>query len=122
MGTLAALHDLAPEQAFRADVCLAEAFGNIVSYAYADHSEHWVTIDAEIQRDTLSLRIEDDGRPFDPLQLPPRPQPTCLDDAPIGGLGIHLIRTMADEIGYERQGNHNHLLMTFRKRAAGSGQ
>lgn len=115
-----ATHGLSGDLAFRLDVCLVEAVGNVIAYAFDDPQGHNVAIRIELQGQDLAVAIEDDGRPFDPLLMEAPDIPTRLEDAPIGGLGIHLIRTMADEVRYERQDGRNRLLMAFRDRSARS--
>lgn len=117
-----AAHGLSGDLAFRLDVCVSEAVGNIIAYAFDDPAGHTVAVAAERLGDALTVAIEDDGRPFDPLQVSPPEIPASLEDAPIGGLGIHLIRTMADEVRYERQGGRNRLWMAFRERSAATRQ
>lgn len=104
--------------AFRLDVCLTEAIGNIIAYAFDDPLGHCVSVRADLDDHGLVVAVEDDGPPFDPLQVAAPVLSTRLEDAPIGGLGIYLIRTMADEVGYERQNGRNRLLMAFRDRPA----
>jgi len=57
----------------------------------------------------LHLWFEDDGPPFDPLSLMAPDTAAELDQRDIGGLGIHLVRTLAREIRYERAGPHNRI-------------
>jgi serine/threonine-protein kinase RsbW len=57
----------------------------------------------------LHLWFEDDGPPFDPLSLTAPDTAADLDHRDIGGLGIHLVRTLAREIRYERVGPHNRI-------------
>ena len=57
------------------------------------------------------LEVEDDGKPFDPLQAPPPDLTLPLEKRPIGGLGIHLIRNLMDEVTYARVGGRNVLKM-----------
>jgi anti-sigma regulatory factor (Ser/Thr protein kinase) len=65
-----------------------------------------------VDEEDLTLVVEDDGRPFDPLRDAP-----CPDlDSPLelrreGGLGLHLVRHMADETVYERVGQANRVRM-----------
>ena len=48
-----------------------------------------------------SIEIVDDGPRFDPLEDAPLPDPDApLEDRPVGGLGVHLVRTMMDEMTY----------------------
>ena len=64
----------------------------------------------------LIIRIEDTGVPFDPDAVE---DPDTIDDIenrPVGGLGIHLIKRLMDEILYERCGNKN--VLTLKKNIA----
>jgi anti-sigma regulatory factor (Ser/Thr protein kinase) len=61
--------------------------------------------------DSVAVEVEDDGRPFDPLQVPPPDLTLSLEQRPIGGLGIHLIRNLMDEVSYARRDGRNVLKM-----------
>lgn len=119
---VAAAHNLSADITFRLDVCLVEAAANVIAYAFDDPNGRGMVIQVEFRGECLSVTIEDDGRPFDPLQVEPPHIPQRLEDAPIGGLGIHLIRTMADAVGYQRQDGRNRLLLAFHDRSAQSSQ
>jgi serine/threonine-protein kinase RsbW len=60
------------------------------------------------------VEVEDDGRPFDPLLVPPPDLTLPLERRPIGGLGIHLIRSLMDEVAYARHDGRNVLKMAKR--------
>ena len=66
--------------------------------------------------DTLTIEIIDDGRPFDPLSdTPPPVLEGSIEDRPIGGLGVHLVRELMDELHYRREQGRNHLILATRK-------
>ncbi len=85
------------------DLCANEAVANIILNAYQDHNSHEIHLCLERkQGDVVCLTIQDDGIAFNPFEtLPPVPFDT-LENAKIGGLGIHLIRTIMDECNYLR--------------------
>jgi serine/threonine-protein kinase RsbW len=66
----------------------------------------------EFRNGALTATVSDDGRPFDPLSQPSPDIHAPLEDRTIGGLGIHLIRSMMDAVEYRRADGRNHL--TFR--------
>jgi anti-sigma regulatory factor (Ser/Thr protein kinase) len=69
---------------------------------------------------TLVARIEDNGSAFDPTQVPPPRVPASLDEAKVGDIGIHLMRSFASGIHYERRDGTNRLTMRFAQKHSGS--
>lgn len=98
---------MAEELIFNFDLCANEAVTNIVSYAYPECGVHEILLRLSLQDASVTLEIEDDGMPFDPLARPPHVQPESLEQAAIGGLGIDLIRSIMDECHYARQHDRN---------------
>ena len=93
--------------AFDFDLCANEAVANIISYGYPEGGVHEIELRFFRNGDSLCLEIEDDGIPFDPTAAPLPHQPECLARAPIGGLGIGLIRKTMHECRYARRDGHN---------------
>ncbi len=64
-----------------------------------------VTIEVTVRRETWGTGIEyrDNGLAFDPFSVPPYDLDLPVEQRPIGGLGIHLIRKMSDHIAYGRR-------------------
>lgn len=91
-----------------------EVFSNIMKYGFAGGDRR--SIECEIRRDddAIVLVIGDDGVPFNPLDHP-TPDPTLpLDERPIGGLGVHLVRRLFDGMQYRRVGGRNVLTLRLR--------
>ncbi len=107
-------HHLPPAAVQAADLALEEHLTNVMNYAYDDGREHKILVRLEAGAADLVIEVEDDGRPFDPTQVPKVDTSLPLEQKPIGGLGIHLIRGCMDEIRYERRGNQNVLRMVKR--------
>jgi anti-sigma regulatory factor (Ser/Thr protein kinase) len=57
----------------------------------------------------LDVEVVDSGRPFDPTDALDRSSPKSLESAPIGGLGLNLLRSLASKITYRHDGDHNRL-------------
>jgi anti-sigma regulatory factor (Ser/Thr protein kinase) len=64
-------------------------------------------------RDRFCLEVIDEAAPFDPLGIAPPNLTPALGDRPIGGLGIHLVRSLADEITYGREAGRNVVTVCF---------
>jgi anti-sigma regulatory factor (Ser/Thr protein kinase) len=59
----------------------------------------------------ISVLFEDSGRPFDPLSLPNPDLHASVEDRPVGGLGVHLVRALMDDLAYARADGRNRLRM-----------
>ena len=101
------------------DIALAleELLMNVVEHAYGDDQGRSILLALAWHDDTLTAVVEDSGRPFDPTAAPPPDLDAALDDRPIGGLGVHLARSVVDEMRYERAGDINRV--TLSKSAGG---
>lgn len=85
--------------------------GNIIQHTPID-AERIVEIVLERLSDAISMTVIDSGDRFNPLEFSSPAQPSSLESASIGGLGIPLMRVSADEILYNRDNGQN--LLTFR--------
>ena len=90
------------------NICLDELLTNIVSYGFKDDLEHRIKFTFNVDSNLLIISIEDDGIPFNPLEKDPE-IPVDVDNAKIGGLGIHIIKKLMDDICYERKQGKNKL-------------
>ncbi|HPZ42565.1 MAG TPA: SpoIIE family protein phosphatase [Bacillota bacterium] len=107
-------NQLPPDVIFNLNLSLEEIFVNIVSYGYEDENEHFVKISMSLVDNELVVKVEDDGREFNPLELPEPDLEQKLEERPIGGLGIHLVRNLMDELDYKR--THNKNILTMKKK------
>ena len=111
VATFCAACHLGEGMAYRASLALEEVVCNIISYAYSDAAEHLIEIAMAVHGDELVLQVSDDGRPFNPLDVVPPDLDVPIEERPVGGLGIHLVRQFMDEVAYERVAGHNVLRM-----------
>ncbi|MGV6848249.1 MAG: ATP-binding protein [Marinibacterium sp.] len=100
----------------RVEIALAEILNNIVEHAYAGTENGEVMICAWIDRSMLHLEVRDDGAPMPNLAIPRgglQDLTVARDDLPEGGFGWMLIRTLARDLTYERNGATNILRVEF---------
>jgi anti-sigma regulatory factor (Ser/Thr protein kinase) len=102
---------LGPQVLRDLDLALEEVLANIIAYGYSDEREHRITVSLEVRSGEIRVEVEDDGRPFNPLDAPEPDTTQHPDERPVGGLGIHLVRQLMDGLEYRRQGDRNHLTM-----------
>ena len=92
------------------DLLLEELFVNIARYAYPKDVQGLVHISWAVPRPgVLAIEIADLGAPFNPLSREDPNMTAPLEDRPIGGLGIYLVRRMATALEYCRDGDWNRL-------------
>lgn len=106
-----------PALAYQVNLVIEEVGVNVVSYAYADDAEtHSFAISVASEPDAVTIEVVDGGRPFDPLKDAPLPDlESDVDERPIGGLGVHFVREMMDEVRYRREDGKNCLTMVKRR-------
>jgi serine/threonine-protein kinase RsbW len=105
--------DLAADTSFAIQLCLEEAVANIIMHGSAKDDLSEITIEVERNGGTLVARIEDTCCEFDPAQVPAPSLASSLEEAKVGGFGIHLMRIFATGMNYERRDGRNRLTLRF---------
>ena len=99
---------------FEINLALDELFTNIISYGFDDDSEHSIKVTITPENEELCMCIEDDGIPFNPIDFE-TPDVSCsVEECKIGGLGIHIMRKLMDDMCYQRCGEKN--VLTLKKK------
>ena len=105
-------NNLPSKSLFSIKLALSELMANTIKYGYADKATHTIEIRLELRGRRLNLEIIDDARPFDPRRVKPPKKVDALEDLPLGGRGIYLVRNFMDDLGYQRKGGRNHVFAT----------
>jgi anti-sigma regulatory factor (Ser/Thr protein kinase) len=100
-----------PEERIGAlDLLIEEIFMNVCCHAYPDGVQGTVTLTYSVLGPgELSVEVADQGVAFDPLTAPPPDLTLSLEDRPIGGLGVLLLKTLAPSVAYRRDRDWNRL-------------
>lgn len=98
------------------NLVLEELVTNTISYAFSDRSPHLITVSIERHHDRIKATIEDEGIGFNPLENPPPQKSNHIDDLEPGGLGIHLVRELTEQIEYRREAGRN--ILSFVKKVS----
>ncbi|MBD2846093.1 ATP-binding protein [Paenibacillus sp. IB182496] len=107
------------DQVFRVSLACEEIVMNIITYGYPEGGEHEIVLTAESLPGEVRLTVRDDGRAFNPLEVQTPDTTLKLDERPVGGLGIHFVRRLMDEIRYSREEGINILQLTMRHEEEG---
>jgi anti-sigma regulatory factor (Ser/Thr protein kinase) len=92
---------------FKVQLGLEETIRNLIEHTAAKS----IQLRLDVGNDRVSILLDDDGLPFDPTTAAPFDPPETLEARAPHGMGLHLVRSMIDEVHYERLGSRNHLRM-----------
>ena len=111
-------HEIPDEAHYHLNIAVEELVINAIKHGRCCPAEGAIEVGLWLSGQELHVTITDTGIPFNPLNAPPPDLTSSLADRPIGGLGIHLVRSLMNSVEYERQGGQNRLRL--RKDLTGS--
>lgn len=98
---------------FKVNLILEELTLNVIRYGH-DEGMHEVDVSIVSGAEGLTIEMADDGRPFDPLTDAAAPDlDASVEDRRIGGLGVHLTRSMTSDMRYRREDGKNCLTLAL---------
>lgn len=96
------------DEAARILILLEELLTNLMKYGHPDRDEPGrAEIALSFSGSRLEIEFIDDGCAFDPLAAPPPNLDEPLEDRQVGGLGLHILRSLTEEARYERRNDRN---------------
>ena len=105
---------LSEDDAYVLTLVMEEVFTNVVRHGYPAEGGHEIKIRLELAGDVITVVFEDDARSFDPVQAAPANLDAPLEERRPGGLGVHLIKTLMDDVRYRHEGGRN--VLTLKKK------
>jgi sigma-B regulation protein RsbU (phosphoserine phosphatase) len=99
--------DLPPGIGQKLGIILDELLNNSISYGFEDASGHHIDVHIHADPGRLTMKVSDEGIPFNPFALSKPDTNLGIDDREIGGLGVMLVAEMTDSQGYERLSGRN---------------
>ena len=106
----ARFQNLNDEVIYAIQLSVDELFTNIVSYGYDDSETHIVKFVIDVTQEEVRIEIIDDAKPFNPLDDAPDVNlDLSVEERKIGGVGIHLVKSLMSEVTYVRDGEFNRL-------------
>ena len=95
-------------------LAVEEAVTNIIDYAYQNGTEGNISVTIEADESRIRFILTDSGAEFDPTSVSKADTTLSVEERPIGGLGVFLVRNLMDSINYERVDGKNVLRMEKR--------
>ena len=100
---------------FKIKLILEEVILNALNYGHPDRVTN-VSLKVTDLDQKISIEIIDDGKAFNPLKEAPVPDTEApLEDRPIGGLGVYLVKKLVSDVSYERKDEKNSLRILVKK-------
>ncbi len=93
-----------------------EVLANTISYGYQDDEVHRIELELSLADGFFRMRFRDDGVKYDPLSRPDPDLDAGTEERGIGGLGIHLVKSLTDDASWRREGDANILIVRRRMR------
>lgn len=104
---------LGPRAVYAVQVAVDEACSNIIEHAYGGEGCGTIVCTCRTTKDRLIIELHDNGRPFDPADVPKPDLQADLSERPAGGLGVYFIRQLMDHVEFESTpGKGNTLILT----------
>ncbi len=107
-------HHIASDIVSNMQLALDEVLKNIVDYGYADDGEHEIRVGLSVGENVLQATVEDDGVPFNPLKIATPDTRATLQARRVGGIGVHFVKNLMDDVTYDRVGDYNRLVLRKR--------
>ena len=104
-------HKLPEAIVFHMKLAFDELLTNVISYGFVEGTRHKIMVSIRLDGERLEAEIIDDGVAFDPLSAPPPDISLPVEERDIGGLGIHFLRSVMDQVDYRRSDGRNHFKM-----------
>lgn len=100
-----------PDLNFTLNLAVEEIVVNIVSYAYPEGTDGELDIEVHADEEAMTLTFADKGIPFNPLAKEDPDTTLGIEERPIGGLGIFLVKQMMDSVSYRYEEGRNVLII-----------
>ena len=107
-------NSLSEKVLFNIVLTIEELVTNLIKYGTAEGVEHAIDVSLEIGRDSVKIEIEDNGKPFNPMDALAPDLDCPVEEREPGGLGIFLVCKFAEAMSYERRGDKNRVVVVKR--------
>jgi serine/threonine-protein kinase RsbW len=96
---------------FALHLALEEAVINVINHGYSDGQPHTFTVELAAADRRVTITVTDDAPAYNPLARAEVDITLPIEDRPIGGLGVHLVKKLMDSARYERRDGRNILTL-----------
>jgi anti-sigma regulatory factor (Ser/Thr protein kinase) len=102
---------------FHIELACDEACTNIIEHAYGGEDNGSITISWQVEAGMFVITLKDNGRAFNVDQIPAAPDTDNIENIKIGGLGIHFMRKLMDDVQFSTEPPTGNKLVMKKKMA-----
>ena len=102
-------NQISEDDMFNVRLVLDEAVINVIVHGFDDAADHDIHVSLKLHDRLLAIHIDDDGIAYNPLDAPTPRFDLPIEQRRIGGLGVHIMRTLAKSVEYYRADGRNNL-------------
>jgi serine/threonine-protein kinase RsbW len=106
-------HRLSDDSIMNVNLVLDEIVANVIRHGGLDGADR-IEVSFELDGSIVSIEVADTGIAFNPMAAPPPNLEASIEERRSGGLGIHIVKSLADTVAYRREGERNYLSATVR--------
>jgi anti-sigma regulatory factor (Ser/Thr protein kinase) len=98
---------LTDDQLFRIELSLDELINNVIDHGYPGRAPGWVSVRLRCLDAAIEIVLDDDADLYDPFAIETPDLDAGIEERPLGGLGVHLVRSLMSEVRYQVVNGHN---------------
>jgi anti-sigma regulatory factor (Ser/Thr protein kinase) len=106
-------HGVGEDDTLNVNLVLDEAVINVIAHGYEDAAEHEIDVRLLLEGRRLTIQVADDGISYNPLDAPAPRFDLPIEQRRIGGLGVHIMKALAETLDYRREDGRNHFTITM---------
>ena len=107
--------------AFHCQLAVDEACTNIIEHGYEGEDKGQIEVVCYTSPEVLKVDLRDQAPPFDVSKIPDPPSSPSLEEMQVGGLGVHFVKKVMDEVVYSHKNGTNSLVLVKRRASAPAG-
>lgn len=115
-------HELPVKTVFDLCLILEEMLSYVISNGFEEGQRASIQVRLDLEKDQARLTVEYQGRVLNPLEAPKIDMNRPMEDLPLEGWDIHLLRLLVDDIGHESSGGKNIFTVVKRWEAVGEAE
>ena len=100
---------IAPEAIFKVKLVLDELINNVIDHGMVSPRDGRIDLGISLEGSSLVIDMTDNARLYDPFLTAPPDVEADMDSRPIGGLGVHIVRSLMSEASYSASEGRNHI-------------